>query len=156
MRTHLPHIAVGMIVIGILDALYLYISHTAGASLVCGVLDGCNEVAASPYSIVFGIPLSFLGLVFYIGMLAVASLLYYQEYRRVAKGLFLLGAAVGVAMSAYFTYLQAFVIEAWCMYCLISAAVTLLLLVISVLLYRDVETDSLESVDGPNHSAPRS
>lgn len=122
--------------LGLLDSLYLYISHVAGASLVCGPLVGCNEVAASPYSLLFGIPLSLLGVLFYGGMFVLAAALF-SHYRGKAMLLFLVGAILGSLMSLYFLYVQGALIGAWCVYCILSALISFLLCGASVYLYKN-------------------
>lgn len=108
-------------VLGLLDSLYLSASHVTGVSLVCGPLEGCNEVAASPYSLLFGIPLAFLGVLYYTGAFVLIAGLFSHDNPLVRKLLFIL-ATVGVVMSLYFLYIQAFIIGAWCIYCVVSAA----------------------------------
>jgi len=113
--------------IGIADSSYLSHAALTGTPLNCGIFDGCNTVAASPYSKVFGIPLALFGLAFYLVALALAAILLTSPRQVVAKMMF--GWSIlGVLFSAYFMYLQYFIIEAICLYCLISAVATLLLL----------------------------
>ena len=51
-------------------ALALYVAHGnyTGQSLWCPILDGCNAVVNSPYSRVFGVPMSYFGFVYYLYM----------------------------------------------------------------------------------------
>lgn len=107
-------------ILGLLDSLYLSASHVTGVSLVCGPLEGCNEVAASPYSLLFGIPLAFLGVLYYTGAFVLIAALFSHDNPLLRKLFFIL-TTIGVAMSLYFLYIQAFSIGAWCIYCVVSA-----------------------------------
>ncbi len=111
---------------GLIDALYLYSKSITGSPLSCSLIKGCNIVAASSYSKVFGVPLSLFGVFFYIGVLGLVALSLYRPTPTLRKLLFMV-TIVGVLFSAYFTYLQAFVIQAFCQYCLISATTSLIL-----------------------------
>ena len=123
--------------VGLVDALYLFAHRISGEPLSCGASGGCNIVAASPLSVVFGIPLSLLGVIFYFGIIVLLfvrthALRAYLEkiipYHTALK----LYATAGLLSSAYFTYLQAFVINAWCRYCVLSAITTCIIFIFVV------------------------
>jgi uncharacterized membrane protein len=42
------------------------------------------------------------------------------------------GAVGGLAFSAYLTYLEAFVIHAWCQWCVVSAALAVLVFILAL------------------------
>ncbi|PIT91249.1 vitamin K epoxide reductase [Candidatus Kaiserbacteria bacterium CG10_big_fil_rev_8_21_14_0_10_49_17] len=120
---------------GIIDAGYLSWARFTGSSLSCNILNGCNVVAASPESVLFGImPLSYLGLLFYIGIFALGVLLLVQD-AKLFRVLLVLATLGGFLASVYFTYLQAFVINAFCIYCLTSAVLSTLLFGFSIWVY---------------------
>jgi uncharacterized membrane protein len=111
--------------IGFFVALYLW-AHNAGLTgpIVCGVGD-CATVQSSPYARIGPVPVSAIGVAGYVALF-VLSLLGLQPPRRESKligGLLLAGATLGVAFSAYLTYLEAAVIRAWCQYCVASAII---------------------------------
>lgn len=120
---------------GIADASYLAHAALTGSPLNCAILDGCNTVAQSPYSKVFGIPLAIFGFFYYLAALVLSATLVSVSGIRMRAAMFFWSIA-GVLFSAYFMYLQYFVIEAICLYCVISAVATVLLLVLSALLLR--------------------
>lgn len=122
-------------VVGLIDSGYLFATRLSGNSLVCGVLDGCNVVAASPYSNLFGTPLSLWGVLFYLGALALLVGFSFLPLQ-VSRNLFLAWTFLGVVMSAYFVYVQAVLIQAFCTYCLLSAGASFLLFVFAVFLHR--------------------
>src|SRR5262245_19818458 len=51
--------------IGIAAALYVAHGNYTGQSLWCPILDGCNAVVNSPYSRVFGVPMSYFGFIYF-------------------------------------------------------------------------------------------
>ena len=108
---------------GLFVALYL-LAHSSGLTgpIVCGVGD-CGAVQASPYAKIGPIPVSGVGVVGYLGLLGLSLVGLRPAHRQSAAigGLLLTGSLGGAAFSAYLTYLEAFVIEAWCQYCVISA-----------------------------------
>lgn len=91
--------------------------------LACGT-GGCETVQLGSYGSVAGIPVAFLGVLGYAGLLGV-SIIGVQprwENNRGPTTWLMMLSGVGVAFSAYLTYLEAFVIHAWCRWCLVSAA----------------------------------
>lgn len=111
--------------VGLLVSLYM-LSHSLGLGgpLVCGVGD-CGTVQASKYAWVGPVPVSGIGALGYAALLVVALLglqTRFTSSSRVAV-LLLVGTAVGVAFSAYLTYLEAAVIHAWCQWCVVSAVI---------------------------------
>ena len=90
--------------------------------LVCGIGE-CATVQASKWSTLGPVPVSALGAGGYVLLLAVA--LYGVRpaglASRAVSGLLLGLSAVALVFSAYLTYLEAFVIRAWCQWCVISA-----------------------------------
>jgi uncharacterized membrane protein len=115
-------------IIGIADAAYVAHGNYAGAQLWCPILDGCNTVINSPYSRVFGMPMSYFGFVYYLFMFGLAARLAYEPAARSVRFRVVLYAALGAVSSAYFIYLQLGLIAAICTYCLISAVISFLLL----------------------------
>ncbi len=94
----------------------------AGETAVCGPSHGCETVASSEYSEILGIPVALLGLVFSLVLVALAATWWRHADRRAllaAYGILLLGTL----FVAYLTYLELFVIEAICVWC-VSFAVT--------------------------------
>jgi len=94
-----------------------------GEVAVCGPSGGCETVAASEYSVVFGIPVAAYGVAFSLLVVGCAVAWWRRADRRpllVAYALLLLG----VLEVAYLTYLELFVIKAVCLWCASYAVVT--------------------------------
>lgn len=95
---------------------------------------GCDTVQASPYALFLGFPVAAWGVGAYLVLLAVALAGVQPRWvdaRWVPLVLFVV-SAVGVAFSAYLTYLEAFVIHAWCQWCVISAILVTLIFLLSL------------------------
>jgi uncharacterized membrane protein len=120
---------------GLADSVYLTQSELSGTPLLCNIqnLSGCNVVATSQYSHIFGIPLAEFGVLFYAVIFILAALelaIFDQLLRRALQGVSL----VGLVSSLYFTFIQMFVISAFCIYCLASAIITLLIFIFASLI----------------------
>jgi uncharacterized membrane protein len=111
--------------IGLADATFLTVAHLTGDDAVCGSHVGCSEVLSSPYATVKGIPTATFGAIAYFVVFSLAVLIVFG-YVRMKK---LLAVTIGLMFLAtlYFLYLQAFVLHAFCPFCLLSAALTFLL-----------------------------
>src|SRR5215475_4230429 len=118
--------------IGIAAALYVAHGNYTGQSLWCPILDGCNAVVNSPYSRVFGVPMSYFGFIYYLYMFALAARLAFDPFSDSLRFRAVLYAGVGAATSLYFMYLQLGFIRQVCIYCLISAITTFLLLFVAI------------------------
>jgi len=115
-------------------------------TLACGV-SSCEKVQTSRWSEFLGLPVATWGVGFYVVMLAMA-LAGLQERYAESSGLSLavmLWTGWGVLFTAWLNYLEAFVIHAWCEWCIGSATMVLILFVLSVFDWR--ETRSLELQD---------
>jgi uncharacterized membrane protein len=125
---HAPYVMLVLALIGIADAFYVAQGSYTGRPLWCAIVDGCNIVAQSPFARIFGVPLSYFGLAFYVSMFGLAALLAFDPFSRGLRLGVLLYTAMGVSYSIYGMYLQLVAIQAVCIYCLISAVTTVLLL----------------------------
>jgi uncharacterized membrane protein len=102
---------------------YLTYVHYRPDALVCTGGGGCETVQESQYAELVGVPVALLGLLAYA---AVFALVVWDA--PVARTL-----AVAIALSAagfalYLIALQAFVIDAWCVWCLVNDVVVVPLL----------------------------
>jgi uncharacterized membrane protein len=138
-------IVVGALVIaliGFADASYLTLERVQGEIPPCTVA-GCDVVLTSAYSAIAGIPVSLLGVIFYLAMLV--GLFVYVESRnlRVLKWT-LLFSVLGLLCTLWFLFVQAFLLKAFCQYCLLSAFTSILLFGIAVWVFSKYRvTDTL-------------
>jgi uncharacterized membrane protein len=135
--TFAPYLMLVFAFIGIDVAFYDSYAIYTGQLLWCPPpIDGCNTVANSPYARIFGVPLGYFGLIFYLYMFALAALLAFDPFSRGLRLGALLYAALGVSSLIYFMYIEFTLIHAFCIYCLISAVLTLLLLIAALAHFR--------------------
>lgn len=114
--------------IGIGVAGYLTYVHYEGLKVLCLSSGGCETVQASKYAKLGGIPVAVLGLAGYIGI--IGSLFIRSELGRVAGfGI----ALIGFGFSMYLTYRELFTIKAICQWCVASAVLMTLLLVLTTI-----------------------
>jgi uncharacterized membrane protein len=110
---------------GLADAIYLTVQDLTGASLRCTIISGCSEVLASKYAHIGSIPLAALGALAYFIFFSLAVLAAFGY--TFARPLLAMLVTVMFLTSLWLIYLQAFVIHHFCQYCLLSAAVTIVL-----------------------------
>lgn len=114
--------------LGIADAGYLTYVHYAGLKVLCLASGGCETVQASRWSKLDGIPVSVLGLIGYIAILA-ALTLRTELGRAAAFGVTL----IGFGFSMYLTYRELFTIKAICQWCVLSAVLMTALTVLTAI-----------------------
>ncbi len=121
--------------IGLGVAAYLTYVETQSVQAFCGPVGDCNAVQSSSYARVWGIlPVGLLGAAGYIAILAAwwvgrQRWGWFSTYAPLA----LFGMALfGTIFSIYLTYLEIFLIEAVCIWCISSALIIALLLLASL------------------------
>ena len=117
--------------VGLGDALYLTVQHLTGQSLRCTIISGCSEVLSSPYAQIGPVPLAAVGALAYFTVFSLAILALFGH--RFVRSLLAFLLAAMFLMTVWLLYLQAFVIRHFCQYCLLSAAVTIILMALLVI-----------------------
>jgi uncharacterized membrane protein len=136
-----PRLLLGLALVGLAVAYYDAHILYNGQQLWCPPpINGCNEVASSPYARIFNLPVGYFGVVYYLYMLCLAALLAYDPFSRGLRLAALIYSAIGVGFSIYFSYLQVTFIHAFCIYCLVSAITTLLLFIAAISHFRATRT----------------
>ena len=102
--------------VGVAIAAYLTVTKLSGGLPVCGPSHGCEDVALSPYSSIFGIPTAAFGLVFSTVVAILGFGWWRLGDRRAVVAAYGLGL-FGILFVAYLTYLELFVIHAICVWC---------------------------------------
>jgi uncharacterized membrane protein len=108
-------------------ATYLTVVHYSGGEPVCAVGHGCVTVQESEYAELAGVPVALIGLIGYVAILA--SLALRGDTGRLVRVAMTAG---GFAFSVYLTYLELFVIDAICQWCVGSAVIMTALLALAV------------------------
>jgi uncharacterized membrane protein len=124
-RTILYAAAAIVALAGLADATYLSVQAFTGETLSCGGSPDCFRVLGSSYSKVGGIPVALVGALAYFSVFALTTFAAFG-YARARTLLILIIGAMFLA-TLWFLYVQAFVLHAYCRYCLFSAAITFLL-----------------------------
>lgn len=120
--------------IGFADTAFLSVEHYRGAIVPCFIVTGCDIVTTSQYSLILGIPVAYLGLLYYTAML-ILTVAYFDKKKSQWLRLAFLGTPFGLAFSLWFLYAQAFLLKAYCLYCLGSIATSTLLFIIAALYF---------------------
>ncbi|MDB4907347.1 MAG: Vitamin epoxide reductase [Gemmatimonadetes bacterium] len=120
--------------LGLFVALYLTLYKLGYiGQLVCAV-GSCEKVQTSRWATLFGLPVALWGVGFYVAVLLL-SIMRLQppldESAAIRKALLAI-TGFGVIFSGWLTWLEAYRIEAWCQWCVISAILTLILFLLCV------------------------
>ncbi len=115
---------------GLADSVYLSVKHFTAEPVPCSLVEGCEKVLTSPYAEIAGVPIAAAGAAAYFIAFALAVLAAYGDRRmwKLFGGL----ATLMAGFSLWLIFLQAFVIGAFCQFCLISAATSLTLFLIFI------------------------
>jgi uncharacterized membrane protein len=111
----LRRLAVLVAAAGVGVAGYLTWAQLSDGSVICPAGGGCETVQDSEYAEIAGVPVALLGLVAY-GMLLALVVWDTPSARLAAAAL----ALVGLVFSGYLLVVQAFVIDAFCIWCLVN------------------------------------
>src|SRR5215468_9739630 len=91
----------------------------------------CDIVNRSEYSTVAGVPVALVGILGYVALLAFAT--FYRE-KAETPGILVVGSLGGLGFALYLTYIEKYVLFAWCILCLTSLAVILSITVLAIAL----------------------
>jgi uncharacterized membrane protein len=120
--------------LGLLDSIYLLIYKLTGNSNLCLGNGGCHDVNFSPYSEIGGIPVALFGVA---AFLAIGGILLLEARLNIAREngpLAIMGISLsGVAFTAYLTWLEIYVIEAICPFCVAAAIIITLIFILSII-----------------------
>jgi uncharacterized membrane protein len=121
-------------VIGIaVSSVSLYHHYGSSKTNFCdfGESFNCDIVNRSTYSSVFGIPVALIGILGYGTLLALATV-----YRSKAEtpAMLMIASTLGLGFAIYLTYIERFVLGTWCILCLSSFAMIILITVFSSVL----------------------
>lgn len=121
--------------LGFLDSTYLTILHFKNAIPPCTITTGCETVLNSKYAMLGPIPVALLGSIFYLGVIILCALIL-TNYKKIYLNLFFASVVIGFLVSLGLIYIQAFLLHAFCQYCLLSEAVATGLLILAGLKFK--------------------
>lgn len=129
--------------IGLADSSYLTYAHYKAHPINCFTevkqVNSCQLVADSIYSTILGVPISLMGMCFYLVIIGIGITSFKKDFTFLLN-LLLPFSALAVLFSLRLTYLQVYVIGYICYYCLISAALSCALLGISWKIYNQINS----------------
>jgi len=118
----------------LVSSVSLYHHYGKSATSYCdfGESFNCDIVNRSTYSTIAGVPVAMVGIVGYLTLLLLATL-----YRSKAEtpSMLAIASLAGLAFALYLTYIEGFVLAAWCILCLSSLAAILSIAVLSSFLW---------------------
>jgi vitamin-K-epoxide reductase (warfarin-sensitive) len=114
----------------------LYHHFGTGKTTYCdfGENFNCDIVNRSSYSTLLGIPDALIGILGYASLLALATV--YRSSRETPK-VMLAGAVAGLSFALYLTYIEAYVLATWCILCLSSLTLIVLITALASFLVAD-------------------
>lgn len=140
-KTILALLVVIISVVGMVDAGYISYEKFSGRIPPCNAIFKCGEVLESPYAYIGPLPLAVYGFGFYLTFFVLGSWYFLnidrgesQLAQKLRLGMAVLGV-FGFIFSLYLLFLMAVVIQAWCIYCLLSAVNCVLLFCTSMAIY---------------------
>ena len=129
-RRRLYAVASIVALLGLADGIYLTVEHVTGRTAECVASSGCQEVLSSQYATVGSIPLAAIGAFAYFTAFSTALLAAFGYPK--CGGFLALVVTLMFAMTLRLLYIMAFVLHAFCDYCLFSAGVTTVLTLIVI------------------------
>ena len=126
----IPLLAALVALVGLVDSIYLTVEHYKNEIPPCSIVQGCELVLTSAYAEVNGVPLSLLGALAYFAAFSLALLAAFGN--RALWKFFGIQVILMSIFTAWLLYLQAYVIGAFCQFCLLSAATTFALLILFI------------------------
>jgi uncharacterized membrane protein/thiol-disulfide isomerase/thioredoxin len=130
---HMSRLVPLLAILGLGVASYLAYVEMTHVEAICGPVGECNIVQSSSYAILFGVPIAVWGLLDYLAILALWAGQRYLSGKMASwssLGLILL-ALFGTLFSIYLTALELLAIQAVCLWCLSSAVITTLIMILA-------------------------
>jgi uncharacterized membrane protein len=89
-----------------------------------GASFNCDIVNRSIYSTILGVPDALIGILGYAALLALATV---YRAKSEAPAMLLIASVAGLSFALYLTYVEAFVLATWCILCLSSLSLMILI-----------------------------
>lgn len=124
----IPLIAVIVALVGLADSVYLTVHHFTAEPVPCSIIEGCEQVLTSQWAEIGGIPLAAFGAAAYFVAFSLALLTFFGDSRM--WKLYGVQATIMALVSGWLIYVQGMLIGAFCQFCLLSAASSLLLFIL--------------------------
>jgi protein-disulfide isomerase/rhodanese-related sulfurtransferase len=121
--------------VGLFDSLYLWWTYTLPSRPMVCLGGGCDTVRSSPFAYPGGVPLPSFGAAMYVvlALLVFASPVLEASLSHLARRAVAGIAGLGFLFSLYLSGVEAFVLHAWCTWCVISAITVTLIFALALL-----------------------
>ena len=134
--------------------IYLTVQHyfSAAVPLACsdkGAIN-CAKVLSSHWSKLFGIPMTDLGVAYFVGMLVLCSPVAWRSTSQVVRWLRLTGVSVSILMVLYLLHAELFDIRAICLFCTATHILAFLLFIVVLSADALARSAQDEAVPGSN------
>lgn len=121
--------------LGFIVATYLSILHFKNSLPPCHITSNCEKVLTSEFASIGPIPLALFGSLFYLALI-VLCILILTHYKKIFLDLFYIASVVGFGVSIVLLLIQAYIINAFCQYCLTSEAISTGIVILAFMKYR--------------------
>lgn len=135
-----PILILVVALIGFGDATFLTIKHYQNVIPPC-TIGGCESVLNSQYAEVLGIPVALFGAIYYL-LISLSIFIYLDTKKEIYLRIPLMISFIGLISSIWFTYLQIFVIKAFCPYCAVSALTSFTIFGFAVYLFNKSKSEN--------------
>jgi len=128
--------AIALLAVGgvLVSSVSLYHHYGTSATSYCDIGENfnCDIVNRSTYSTIAGVPVAGIGIIGYLAALVLATV-----YRSKAEvpAVLTVASLAGLVFALYLTYIEGFVLAAWCVLCLSSLALIFSIAVLSSILW---------------------
>jgi len=128
------HLLLALSLLGLFDSLYLLWVYTSPSRPIVCLGTGCDAVRASSYAHLFGVPMPVFGVAAYLvlALLIIAEDWFPENLARTLSYAVTCLSGFGFLFSLYLTGLEAFVIHAWCAWCVTSAIIVTCIFLLSL------------------------
>ena len=128
--------------VGVVDSFYLTVTHFANKTVECSLIEGCDVVLRSVYASIGPVPTALFGFFFYLVMFYILLLILSGKMNTDKLIIVQWLARIGFLASIFFLYVQAFILNAYCQYCLLSFFTGTTLFILSFYKPREIEISS--------------
>lgn len=123
---------VGISFLGLILSGYLFIAYVSPEPIACISGEGCRAAQLSAYAAFLNIPTPAYGVLFYL-ILGILGALWTETTKKKLLPYLVILVGSGFAVSLFLSGIEAFVLKAWCSWCVASA---ILVLVASIITWR--------------------
>lgn len=118
--------------LGFLDTTYLVVVHYRNIIPPCSIVHGCEKVLTSKFSEIGNIPISLFGSIYFV-LLIFLCILLFQNNQKIMK-IFLTLVFLGALYGFLLLFIQGFILNAFCQYCLFAEAIIFTIFILSFFL----------------------